>query len=110
MAKQKSSWTYKEFLAYLLLYAANADFVVTEEEKEMLFSRIYTQEYEIIHKDFENENDYTRLQTIISFREKYYKDEVSREKLLKDLKDMFLADQKYNSVEKAIFMGLRKIL
>lgn len=110
MTKQKSSWTYEDFLAYVLLYAASADLEITEEEKEMLFSKVKYKEYEHIHREFERENDYTRLQTIQSFRVKYYNNEASRDKLFSDLKEMFMADDKYNSIERAFFMGLKKVL
>ena len=44
------------------------------------------------------------------FKEDYYKDEASVEKLLNDLKDIFLADHDYDSAEQAIFIGLKRIL
>lgn len=110
MSIQKPDWTYNEFLAYLLLYAANADFVVNEDEKEILFSKVKLEEYNHIRRAFEEGNDYDNLQTIISFREEYYNDEESVDKLLMDLKDIFLADHDYPSVERAIFIGLRRIL
>ncbi len=110
MSTQKETWSYKDFLAYLMLYAANVDLEVTEQEKEMLFSKVNVEEYEHIHKLFEKENDYSRLQTIQSFRGKYYDNETTQDKLISDLKDMFLADNTYTSMEKALFMGLRRIL
>jgi hypothetical protein len=102
-------WTYNEFLAFLLLYAAHADLKVTEEEKEMLLEKISGNDYEHIRRKFMKENDYQRLQTILSCSD-FYKDEASKDQLLKDLRDMFLADEKYTSIEKAVFMGLRRIL
>ena len=41
---------------------------------------------------------------------KILKDLSAQGKLMNDLKDMFLADEKYSSEEKGIFMGLRRIL
>jgi hypothetical protein len=110
MSTQKETWTYKDFLAYLLLYAANADLKIAEQEKEMLFSKVNAEEYDHVQKQFEKENDFSRLQTIQSFRKKYYDNETTIDKLISDLKDMFLADNKYNSLEKALFMGLKRIL
>jgi hypothetical protein len=66
-------------------------------------------DYKHLLKQFKKENDYQRLQTIQSCSE-FYKDEASKDQLLKDLRDMFLADEKYSSIEKAVFMGLRRIL
>ncbi len=107
---QKSSWTYEDFMAYLMLYAASADLEINEEEKEMLFTKVSPEEYAHVHKIFEKKNDYERLQTIKSFKDSFYNTSPAQEKLLRDLKDMFLADEKYNSIENAIFMGLKKVL
>jgi len=110
MTSKEYSWSYNEFLAYLLLYAASADFEITEEEKEVLFSKVNEEEYKHIVKDFNAVNDWDRLQAIISFREQYYNDEAAREKLFKDLKEMFLADEKYTNLERCVFIGLSRIL
>lgn len=110
MSIQKPVWSYKEFLAYLLLYAANADFVVNEDEKEMLFSKVNVEDYNNIRRAFEKANDNETIQIIKSFRSVYFNDDASAEKLLIDLKDIFLADQNFDSTERVIFMGLRKIL
>ncbi len=84
MSTQKENWSYKDFLAYLLLYAASADLKVTEQEKEMLFSKVNVEEYDHVQKHFEKENDYSRLQTIQSFRKKYYDNDKSIEKLFRE--------------------------
>ena len=105
MSAQKETWTYLEFLAYLLLFAANADLETREEEKEVLLIKVNSEEYDRVLKHFEKDNDSLRLQTIKSFREKYYKDPAAQERLMNDLKDMFLADEKYSSEKKA-FHGL----
>lgn len=110
MEKPVESWSYNDFMAFLLMYAASADFQLADEEKEMLFSKVDLKDYRHVHRLFERQNDYQRLETIRSFRGRYYKNEADREKLLKELKDMFLADNRYDSVEKGFFMGLRRIL
>ena len=37
MEEIKLSWTYNEFKAYLLIYAAESNQVITDEEKEFIF-------------------------------------------------------------------------
>lgn len=110
MVIKKSFWTYQEFLAYLLLYAANADQVVTTEENDILLSKVRYNEYEHIRKCFDSENDTNHIETISSFRDQYFSNEEAKDNLFKDLKEMFLADETYDTIEKAMFMGLRKNL
>jgi len=40
MEKGHIAWTYKEFLIYMLLYAAESDFIINVDEKSYLFSRV----------------------------------------------------------------------
>ena len=110
MAEQKPDWTYKEFLAFVLLYAAKADFNVSKEEKQLLYSKVSKDEYRSIKKDYERWNDSKCLEKIKLFREDYFSSDEDLDSLLKDLKEMFLADEEYNSVENAIFIGLRRNL
>lgn len=110
MSSDKPQWSYNEFLAYLLLYAANADFEINEEERKLLLSGLNTYDYNKISKAFDKCNDYERLQIIGTYRDLYYPDDESKEKILNDLRNVFLADEEYNSVERAVFMGLRKVL
>ena len=110
MLKQKAQWSYNDFLAYVLLYVATADMEFTTEEKDMLSSKLDIKKHEDVFYIFKKENDYERLQTIISFKDKYYFDDESKEKLLQDIREMFLADQKFRSIESTIFDGLRRII
>ena len=110
MSSEKPQWSYNEFLAYLLLYAANADFDINDEERKLLLSGLNTYDYNNIRKAFDKSNDYERLQIIGIYRDLYYPDDESKEKILNDLRNVFLADEEYNSVERAVFMGLRKVL
>ena len=40
MENYKTTWSREEFQAYLLLYCASADFVITEEEREIIKSKL----------------------------------------------------------------------
>ena len=110
MLKQKNQWNYNDFLAYILLYAATIDMDVTVEEKEFLFSKIDKKKYEDVLYVFKKENDGERLKTIISFKDKFYKDDEAKDKLLRDIKEMFLTDQKFSPLEVAVYNGLRRII
>lgn len=110
MSFQKPDWSYQEFMAFLLLYAANADTEVNRDEKELLFSMVSFDDYKRIKRAYEEANDYESLQIILSFKSAYFKDEAAVDKLLGDLKEMFLADNRFDASEKSVFLGLKRLL
>lgn len=110
MSEHKTNWRKDELEAYLLFYCANADFVVTEEEKIFIHSRVADEVYSKIHLEFIKDKDYTRIQKIIDAAERL---ELSKEEvntLFKEIESMFNADGKYDILEKEIFIGLKRVL
>jgi uncharacterized protein YjcR len=110
MNENKNNWNAHEFRVYLMLFAANADFELTLEEKELIVSKASKAEYLHIHKVFEKDNDYERINCILSFREQYFSSEKAVEKLTKEIYELLEADGKSNVNEKNLMMGLTKLL
>ncbi|HZW76914.1 MAG TPA: hypothetical protein VFF21_01260 [Flavobacteriaceae bacterium] len=110
MENFETNWTQEELQAYMFLYCAHADFVVTEEEKDFIKSRIGKDDYKAIQKEFNQDNDYQRIQKIdhtIS-RFNYSKEEI--EQLLQNIKNLFLSDGEMDILEQNIFRGLQHLL
>ena len=102
--------SYDEFLAYLLTWAACCDNELNEEEKELIVRKVGDAGFVEIKAAFDHHKDYQRLALIESYREKYYATAGEVEKLLADLKEIFLADEEYNSVEQSYFIMIRHLL
>ncbi|MBL4668469.1 MAG: hypothetical protein HRT73_16555 [Flavobacteriales bacterium] len=105
-----TNWTRNEFKAYILLYCANADFIETPEEIEMIKSKIDGDTYKSIHKDFDNDNDYQSLQKILSTLKRFEYSEAEIDVLFGKIKDLFLADGEYGTVEQNLYLGLKHLL
>lgn len=99
-----------EFKIYMMLFAAHADFELSPEEKALILSKTRKKEYLHIHEVFEKDNDYERIECILSYREKYFPSKTAVENLLKELYQLLEADGKSNVNEKNFMMGLRKLL
>ncbi|MBE0640222.1 MAG: hypothetical protein IH598_17040 [Bacteroidales bacterium] len=110
MSKITSNWNEHEFRVYLLLYAANADFTLNEEEKEKIQANATQQEYLEISRAFEKANDQERLETILSFREQYFPTDQHIELLLQDVCGILKCDERYNIYERSFFILLKKLL
>jgi len=105
-----TDWTHQELKAYMLLYCANADLVVSKEEKEFIKSKVSKEEYRKIHRDIEKDNDYQQIQKINAAIERfdYSKEEI--DEAFQSIKDLFLSDGELDTMEQAIYRGLKNLL
>ena len=67
MENLKLSWTKVEFMAYLLIYAAQINQIETEEEKEFIGSRFDSKLLKKIYKEINSDNDYQRIQKVMVY-------------------------------------------
>ncbi len=105
-----TNWTHEELKAYMLLYCAHADFIVSPEEKEYIKSRVGEEEYRRIRKEFEEDNDYQQIQKINATIERlnYSKEEI--DEAFQSIKGLFLSDGEMDILEENIYRGLKHLL
>jgi|SRR5690625_4652158 len=105
-----TTWSDEEFKAYLFLYCASADFVVTGEEKDFIRSRVNEDEYNRILSEFNKDNDYQRIQKINAAIRRFEYSEDQLEEVFESIKKLFLADGKMDTLEQNIYRGLKHLL
>lgn len=105
-----TTWTHEELKAYLLLYAAHADFNVSAEEKEHIKSKVGEKEYEKIRKEFEDDNDYQQIQKINATIARFNYSKKELDELFQGIKKLFLSDGEMDNLEQNIYRGLKKLL
>ena len=109
MENLKIDWTKDEFLAYLLIYAAQANQVETKEEKEFIESRFGSKILKKIYKEINSDNDYQRIQKVMvyTYQNNYLSQELDN--LLKEIKELLLCDGRFDVTEQALYYYLKKI-
>jgi len=109
MSEITTNWTRPEFKAYLMMYAANANFFESEDEKEIIHGLVTNKEYRLIHREFEKDNDYQSIQKILHNIDKfnYSKDELDT--LVNDIKALFDADGEFDIQESNMLLALKKL-
>ncbi len=110
METYETDWTREEFKAYLMLNCANADYIETEEEKELILSKVDKNTYKRIHKEFDNDNDYVRLQKIAQTAKRFGYTKDKADELLENMKQLFMQDHKFGVYEDYMYKGLKRIL
>ena len=103
-------WTKDELVAYILLFAANSNFLESNEEKNEIIAKVDMQTFQKIHDEFDSDNDYQSIQKIIAGLETHNYSKEDLDDLFVDIKLMFLSDGEYDVLEHKMMLGLKKIL
>jgi len=110
MEEINTIWSRDELKAYILLYCAYADFIETETEKEYIKSKVGEEKYNKIHKEFDADNDYQRIQKIQSTVERFNYSKHEIDILFMNIKKLFLTDGSMDILEENIYRGLQHLL
>lgn len=110
MDEVRVEWTKEQFKAFLLIYAANANFLETDEEHEVILSKVDQEDYKKMHREYEHDNDFQRLQKILAAVEKfgYSKEDLSA--LREDIRQVINAEGYHDELEENMYLYLRKII
>lgn len=104
------NWTRKEFLAYVLLYAAHCNYIETKEEEEYILSRIDEETFHKIHTEVVIDSDENNLNKIQQYISENTLKQNEKESLIREIKNVFFADGSVDIIEKKVFTILKKII
>ena len=105
-----TNWTYEEFLAFTMLYAASADMNISEEEEALIKQKLNDTQYQEIKSAFDSSNDATIIDTILSYHDQYFSTDEDREKLLAEMRKVFEADDQYSVMERNLMKLFKHII
>ena len=106
------TWTYTDFLTYLLILGAQADLRVTDEEKEQIIHRVGKENYTRIRRIFDRQNDSQHIDTVSDLYKKYGSQLGGKENLVKEIRDIVIVGKegKEHIMDRYLQMMLKKIL
>lgn len=106
----ETNWTKEEFKAYLLSYAASADYFESKEEKATILSYVSKDIYKKVHLELKGDNDYQSIQKILFTLDKYNYSKDDLNVLFEDIKTLFEADGKFDVLEENMMHALRRLI
>ncbi len=109
MNQVTSSWSEEKFKAYVMVYAAQTDHVETEDEKDYLESNFDKSLLKEVYKEINQDNDFNRIQKIMSFVKSSNYSENSLKDLLVKIKKMYMCDGNFGSAEQLVYSSLQKL-
>ena len=104
------NWTKEEFKAFLLLYAAQTNFVETQEEIEFIESRFSEEIINKIRKETDKLNDYEKSKIIVNQIKSNEYAQGDLDKILAEIKELYKSDGVFDSLEQSIFSMLNRLL
>lgn len=102
-------WTRDELVAYILLFAANADFKESTKECELIISKVNEKTFQKIHEEFHADNDYQGLEKITTSLEQYNYNKEDIDLLLEDIKALFFVDGDFDITEQNMLKSLNRL-
>lgn len=107
---EQADWTREELKAYLLLYAANANYFETDDEKDIILTMVNPETYKRIHRELDKDNDFQSIQKIQYHLKKYDYNIEGVDRLLADIQRVFNANGEHNEMNELINIALKRLL
>jgi len=104
------NWTKEEFKVFLLLYAAQTNFIETQEEIEYIESRFPNEIINKIRKEINKLNDYQKSEIIVNQIKSNEYVQSDLDEILVEIKELYKSDGAFDSLEQSMFSMLDKLL
>jgi hypothetical protein len=104
-----TDWTREEFRAYLLLFAANANFFESEDERAAISQLVRPETLKKMQKELSKDNDYQSIQKILYTIEKYHYSNDNLEHFLHEVSAIFDSDGRHDILEDNMLLQLKKL-
>ena len=106
----RDTWEFADYFAFLLVYAAEADFVIREEEREAIVAKVGQERFLQLLAYFKDLKDVERIDIVYEFKEKYCPTEEDGLRTLSQIEDILRQDHYLSAVEQELLLSLKKIL
>ena len=103
-------WSKEEFKLYLLIYAAQANLVESDEELDFIKSKFNNETIDDIYQKVKDLNDFHRCQIIIDFIEASNFSQKELDAILNEIEEIFKSDGQFDIMEQQSFYMLKKLL
>jgi hypothetical protein len=103
------NWSQQDFLAFLMLYACEANANTTGEACNWIQSRVGEQAFQTAYDAFNQESDYEMIETIVGLKNRFFPGEDGKGQIHKHLVDLFRSDGKFTAMEQHVLHELERL-
>ena len=110
MKSKKLNWTKSELHVYILLLCANADKKQTQEELELILSKVSKKTFKKMYAKFHKHSENKRFKKVEKAVKNLEYSERELAEFKREMRDIFLADNSFSLFEKRLEWTLDNIL
>jgi len=110
MTTKPTEWTKEELQIYILLLCANADKEETEEELEMILSKVSKKTFGKVYVEFHNDSEEIRLKKVDKNVHQHSYTNMELIAFRRDVYEVFFSDGNFTMMEKRLDLTLDNIL
>ena len=103
-------YTRHDLIAYALIYAAMADYSISEKEKDFITDRVGKKEFKKMLMVYKEDSDLEGLERIKLLKDEFFPGEEGKVELLNLIEEVFESDHSFDALENVVFRGMRKLL
>ena len=103
-------WDAQDFKAFALMYAGYADNNLRYEEYDAIIDVVGDKKAQFARKLIEKLNKAQRTEMLLRFKPKFFPTEVEVDKILSDMKQIFLADGRFCIMEQSALAFLEQVM
>ena len=107
---QHPKWNNKEFCAFLLLFSAMADNVISSEERDMILEKVSPEVYDELLMELNDNTEEENKEILLAYKGLYYPTVAQKQELLHLVKKEFYADHDFSMVEMELYKTLKGIM
>ena len=107
---ERLNWTKEEFKVFLLLFAAQTNFIETQEEIEYIESKFPNEIINRTRKEINKLNDYQKSEIIVNQIKTNEYVQSDLDEILLEIKELYKSDGVFDSLEQSMFSMLEKLL
>jgi len=103
------NWNQQEFLAFLMLYACEANANASDDACNWIRSRVGEQAFQTAYDAFNQDSDYEMIETIVGLKNRFFPGEDGKENIHRHLVDLFRSDGKFTAMEQHVLHELERL-
>lgn len=103
-----SKYSFKDFIAYVMIYAAEADFEISEAERKHIIDKVGKSEFEKMLQLFESHNDIQCIDFILALEDRYVP-KGEEDDLISIVKGVVFVDEVHSTLEENTLIALERL-
>ena len=103
-------FSYEDFIAYVLIYAAYADLEFSPEEKQLIQTKVNADHYDKLMQLYHQQSDMDHIETFTALCGKFCPQPEDKQKMLQDMVQVFHADHDFSSMEHNFLRAIKHLM